>query len=68
MDRRTSAQLLKLRSHLTQALVAEAPVTHSAARERILEQGFFESPKTPTPARVISLAPPVSSLRHRPRF
>ena len=58
MERRTSTQILNLRSHLTRALLVEPPDTVSRAQERILEQRFFESPKTPTPARVVELARP----------
>ena len=57
MERRTPAQILNLRSRLTRALLVEPPSNVSAAQERILERGFFEPPRTPVPARVVSLRP-----------
>jgi len=64
LERQTSTQLLNLRSRLTRALLVEPPDTVSRAQERILEQRFFESPRTPTPADVVEL----SASRLRPRF
>jgi len=61
-ERRNSAQLLDLRNRLAQALLSQAPGA-TVAEDRILEHGFFESPRTPTPARVIEL--PTSRLRTR---
>jgi hypothetical protein len=55
---------LNLRSRLTRALLVEPPDTVSRAQERILEQRFFDSPRTPAPADVIEL----SASRLRPRF
>jgi hypothetical protein len=54
---------LNLRSRLTRALLVEPPDTVSRAQERILEQRFFESPRTPTPANVVDLS--ASRLRNR---
>ena len=63
MERQASIQLLNLRSRLTRALLVEPPDTVSRAQERILEQRFFESPRTPTPANVVDLS--ASRLRNR---
>ncbi len=64
LERRTANKLLNLRSHLTRALLVEPPSTVSQAQERILALRFFESPKTPAPARVVEL----SASRPRSRF
>jgi hypothetical protein len=68
LDRRTSAQLLNLRNRLALALLPERASQAGAAQQRILEQGFFEPPGTPRPARVISLVPALPASRPPTRF